>query len=130
MKYKNLVCALLMSTILFNCSDDSTDDLQGEMPNEEVTPETGIEPGTETNLITYNGEVRDIINNNCTQCHGSTPTNGAPFSLSTFEQVSSRIGRVIARINNEANPMPIRGLMPTELRNQIKKWQDDGLLEN
>lgn len=128
MKTKNLIYALAISLALFNCSDDSTDDLQEEMTSEEMTPETGGETGT--NLITYNGEISAIMSNNCTQCHGSTPINGAQFSLNTFEQVRDRIERVIARTNNAANPMPRSGLMAVELREQIKKWQEDGLLEN
>lgn len=112
MKSKNLTYALLLSIFLFNCSSDNNDD--------DLIPTT----------ITYDGTIKSIINTNCTQCHGSTPSNGAPFSLTTYGQVSGRIDRIIDRTNNTANPMPPSGLMASENRALIQQWKDDGLLEN
>lgn len=125
MKFKYLIYTLATSLALLNCADDSTDDLQAEM-----TPETEIDPGMNSGIITYNSDIKNIISTYCAQCHGSTPTNGTSLPLSTFNEVSSRITRVIARTNSESNPMPASGLIPLELRNKIKKWQEDGLLEN
>lgn len=121
MKSKKIIFALAMSLLLFNCSSDSSDDLQDDEDQQGMNPDV---------TITYDANIRSIMSNNCTQCHGSTPTNGAPFSLSTFDQVKGRIGRIIARTNSESNPMPRSGLMPIALRDMIKQWEVDGLLEN
>ena len=118
MKSKNLICMLVMSILLFNCSSDSNDDLK----------EKEMDPDPTT--ITYDANIASIINNNCNQCHGSTPSNGAPFSLTTFDQVSGRVDRIIARTNSTSSPMPPAGQINSGLRDMIQQWKDDGLLEN
>jgi mono/diheme cytochrome c family protein len=122
MKTKNLIYILAMSMLLFNCSSDSNDDVSGQ-PDPDPDPDP-------TTKITYSANIASIINNNCNQCHGSTPSNGAPFSLTTYSQVSGRVDRIIARANNANNPMPPSGLMSSNLRAMIQQWKDDGLLEN
>jgi uncharacterized membrane protein len=124
MKSTKLIYALALCLIFFNCSSDSNDDLQEEQEEQQEEMDPNPTP------ITYNDDIRSIMTNNCTQCHGSTPTSGAPFSLTTYSQVSGRIDRIIARTNNASNPMPRAGLMSIELRDMIKQWKDDGLLEN
>jgi mono/diheme cytochrome c family protein len=118
MKTKKLIFALVMSMLLFNCSSDSNDDLKEEEMNPSPT------------TLTYDANIASIINNNCTQCHGSTLSNGAPFSLTNYDDVKGRVDRIIARINNSSNPMPPSGLMSSNLRAMIQQWKDDGLLEN
>jgi len=120
MKFKNLTYTLAITLLLFNCSSDSNDDLIQE---EEIDP----------TVITYDGDIKSIISNNCHQCHGSTTDNGAPFSLTTYDQVKSRVDRIIARTNNASNPMPpasAGGQISSGLRAMIQQWKDDGLLEN
>lgn len=119
MKFKNLIYALAISLLLFNCSSDSNDDLT---PEEDMTPSP--------TAITYDGNIRSIMSNNCNQCHGSTPQNGAPFSLTTFDQVRNRVDRIIARTNSTTSPMPPAGPISSNLRAMIQQWKDDGLLEN
>ncbi|WP_298345257.1 hypothetical protein [uncultured Algibacter sp.] len=126
MKSTKLIYALALCLIIFNCSSDSNDDLQEEQEEQEEQQE---EMDPNPTAITYNADIRSIMTNNCNQCHGSTTTNGAPFSLTTYSQVSGRIDRIIARTNNASNPMPRAGLMSIELRDMIKQWKDDGLLE-
>lgn len=120
MKTKNLIYLFVLSMMLFNCSSDSNDDLMQE--EEEMNPDP--------TAITYEGAIRSIINNNCTQCHGSTPSNGAPFSLTTYDAVKGRVDRIIARTNSASNPMPPAGQISLSLREMIQQWKDDGLLEN
>lgn len=120
MKTKNLIYALSMSMLLFNCSSDSNDDLS-------VQPDPDPDPTTK---VTYNADISSIINNNCTQCHGSTPTNNAPFSLTTYDEVKGRVDRIIARTNSASSPMPPSGQINMGLRDMIQQWKDDGLLEN
>ena len=116
MKSKKIIYVLAMFFLLFNCSSDSSDDLM----EQEMDPEP--------TAITYNGEIKSIISNNCTRCHGSTPANGAPFSLTTFDQVKGRVDRIIARTNSATSPMPPTGQISSSLRDMIQKWKDDGLL--
>ncbi|MEW4924737.1 hypothetical protein [Algibacter sp. 2305UL17-15] len=118
MKFKNLIYVCAFSVVLYTCSSSSGDDLnddKGQMPAEKVT---------------YLDDTKSIIDNNCTQCHGNTPTNGAPFSLTTFDDVKNRIDRIIARVNSASNPMPPSGQINADLRAQIEQWKADGLLEN
>jgi len=122
MKLKNLISILVITLFIYNCSSDSTEDLKEDEVSEEMEEE--IE------AITYDGQIKGIISSNCTSCHGSTPTNGAPFSLVTFSQVKGRVDRIIARTNSSSNPMPPSGRMSSGLRETIQKWKDEGLLEN
>jgi len=118
MKTKNLIYVLAISMLLFNCSSDSNDDVSGQ-PDPDPTSK-----------VTYNADIASIINNNCNQCHGSTPSNGAPFSLTTYDDVKGRVDRIIARTKSASNPMPPSGQISLGLRDMIQQWKDDGLLEN
>jgi uncharacterized membrane protein len=114
MTFKNSIYVFLIATLLLNCS--SSDD--------PITNPTG--------KITYNANIKSIINNNCTSCHGSPTTNGAPMSLTTYSLVKSAVETrgLIDRINNTSNPMPQSGLMTQATRDLIQQWVNDGLLEN
>lgn len=109
----------LASCIAFFICSCGGDDITEPIPNS-------------SGKTTYNGSVKNIINNNCTECHGNPTTQGAPMALTTYIQVKNALETrgLIARINNTSNPMPQAGLMSTNDRNIIQKWQDDGLLEN
>ena len=111
---KNTFLFLLSSVLLFSCSSENDD---SEM----------IEA-----TITYDANIKNIINNNCTVCHGSPTTQGAPMSLSTYSEVKSAVETrdLIVRINSLSNPMPQSGLMIQANRDLIQQWKDDGLLEN
>ena len=118
MNLEKIIYALAISVLLFNCSSSSNDDL--------VTP-----PDPDPNAkVTYDANVKSIINGNCTQCHGSPTANSAPFSLVTYTQVKSRVDAIISRINNSSSPMPPSGQIPSSNRTLIQQWKDDGLLEN
>lgn len=104
--------------LFFTCSSSSSDD---------VNPDPDPGPTTE---VTYDDDVKAIINSNCTSCHGATPTNGAPTSYTTYNQVKNDADKIISRINNAGSPMPPTGLMAQSLRDKIQQWKDDGLLEN
>lgn len=110
---KNLIFACITCLFLTNCSSD--DDLDN------------------TDLkVTYTTDIRSIMNNNCTNCHGSPTSNGAPMPLTTFSEVKDAVENrdLIARINSLTNPMPQSGLIPKASRDLIQQWKDDGLLEN
>lgn len=118
MNFRNIFYFLTFTLLLFNCSNDSNDDLIGTPDPDPIAK------------VTYVADVKPIIDGNCISCHGNPTTQGAPFSLTTYTQVSSRVNNIINRINNSSSPMPPTGLMPQNLRDLVQLWKDDGLLEN
>ena len=98
-------------------------------------PETLMEDIPIEGLTTYNQNVKSIIDNNCIRCHASTPLNGAPMSLVTYEQVKQAIQNrgLLNRIsleNGNSSLMPQGGpRLPQATIDIIVKWQQDGLLE-
>ena len=95
-----------------------------EIPVDEVT-----EPIVE--LVTYTGDVKAIIDNNCIGCHGAQSPQ-AGLSLVTYQQVrtAAENGNLIFRMNNATNPMPPSGMLSANVRAIIDAWADDGFLEN
>ncbi|MGB0892450.1 MAG: hypothetical protein ACPGUU_08860 [Flavobacteriaceae bacterium] len=81
--------------------------------------------------ITYQGNVKTIIDNNCTTCHVSGGV-ASFLTLVNYTEVrnSAENGTLIARMNDAANPMPQSGLLSAETRAVIEKWMADGFLEN
>lgn len=125
MNFKNFIKLFTISLLLFNCS--SSGDEPMSQPN---NPDPDPDPNSSS--ITYNANVRAIINNNCTSCHGDPTTNSAPMSLITYTQVKGAVETrgLINRINDTDNPMPQNGLMSQANRDLIQQWVNDGLLEN
>lgn len=118
--FKKLMYVLSLLILVVSCSSSSSDDLN---PQPDPDPDPTVK-------VTYNKDIASIITNNCTQCHGNPTTQNAPFSLTTYSNVESRVNSILSRINNVANPMPPAGLMSQSLRDEIQQWKDDGLLEN
>ncbi|KDN54117.1 hypothetical protein [Flavobacterium seoulense] len=121
MKSKNLLPMLIFAGFLMSCSNDNPDTLMEDMPNE--------------NVITYQQNVKSIIDNNCISCHAATPRNGAPMPLVTYDQVKNAIQNrgLLNRISlNNGNSllMPQGGpRLPQASIDIVAKWQQDGLLE-
>ena len=84
-----------------------------------------------TEIITYDGDVKAIIDNNCVACHSGLAAS-AGLSLVTYQQVrsSAENGNLIARMNNATNPMPQGGILPAATRAIIDAWATDGFPEN
>ena len=83
-----------------------------------------ITPATE---VTYNGQVRSIMNNYCVTCHaGEDPASG--FALTSYEEVRKQAekGELLFRINSRKYPMPKGGLMPKNQRLLLQAWADQG----
>ena len=121
MKRLKLIVSFVFISFLFtNCTNDSAADL-GEAIG--------------TGDATYTLDVKSIIDNNCIICHAATPVNGAPMSLTTYEQVKDAILHRplldrISRAQGEPGMMPNGGTrLPQASINIIIKWQQDGLLE-
>lgn len=120
MKPKNLFSLLVFASFLMACSSDNPDTLMEDIPNE--------------NAITYQQNVKSIIDNNCISCHAATPINGAPMSLVTYTQVKNAIQNrgLLNRISlNNGNSllMPQGGpRLPQATIDVVAQWQQDGLL--
>lgn len=81
--------------------------------------------------LSYQNDIRPIIQGNCVACHGNPPTNNAPMSLTSLTLVQSAVENrgLLNRINNTTNPMPPDGLMPMSARQMIEDWVDQGFPE-
>lgn len=102
-----------------SCSNDSESDLL-ELPDE--NPGSG-------DLVTYTNDVKSIIDGSCIGCHSSPPRNGAPFALTTFNQVSSRANSILtamSRANGTPAAMPPSGRLPQATIDIIDQWIQDG----
>ena len=121
MKSKLLQITLLgFAMLLFGCTAVSEDDLIDATPISEV--------------LTYNENVKPIIDNNCIVCHSNPPQNGAPMSLISYENVKyavqnrNLIGRISS--NDPAFLMPLGGpRLPQNLIDIIVQWNENGLIE-
>ncbi|WP_425237246.1 hypothetical protein [Ulvibacterium sp.] len=110
----------LLALTLIACTSDSEDDLM-EME----------EPG---GPVTYNSNIRAIIGSNCLNCHSDPTRNGAPFSLTNFQQVSTRaengsLSRAINKQTGDSGAMPPGGRLPQTTIDLIDQWIDEGFLE-
>ena len=111
---KKLLLPSAFCLILAGCVNDSTDDLIG----------------TTDGNITYTGNIQHIVETNCYFCHGSTPQNGAPMSMTSYEAVKEAvinrnlIGK-ISKQNGEDGLMPFGGQrLPQATIDQIIAWRD------
>ncbi|MFN3754277.1 c-type cytochrome [Flavobacterium sp.] len=116
-----LILTLLVGTILVSsCTNDSSADLSGIDELDEVT---------------YTNTVKSIIDNNCISCHATTPINGAPMSLTTYENVKDAVltrGLLdrISRAQGEPGMMPSGGTrLPQAVIDQVIAWDSQGLTE-
>lgn len=119
---KKLFQIILLNSILllFGCTAVSEEDLVDATPIPEI--------------ITFNGNVKPIIDNNCVICHSNPPQNGAPMSLVSYENVKEAVQNrnLIGRISSEdpAFMMPFGGpRLPQNLIDIIIQWNEDGLIE-
>jgi len=119
---RNTILILGMTLFLFtSCSNDSEDD---------VTATTEEETGATT--VTYDKDISGLMAASCTRCHGTTLSNGAPFPLTTYDEVNTRSIAIVETIQvlNGRSQMPPSGLLNATDINLVKQWIEDGLLEN
>lgn len=121
MNLKTLLLIPSCIILLGSCTDDN--------------PSTLIDTPPITGVATYNQNVKSIIDNNCVVCHAAVPKNGAPMSLVTYDQVKNAVLNrgLLTRIsleNGNSLLMPQGGpRLPQTTIDVIKKWEQDGLLE-
>jgi len=112
--------SVLFIVLLMSCASDSQSDL--------------IEPII-IKTLTYNADIKPIIDNNCIVCHNSGPNPIGPFPLETYLEVKDKAknGALLVRIQLSAGDpsiMPKTGKMPQQLIDIIVAWADQGYLEN
>ncbi|PKQ46341.1 hypothetical protein [Confluentibacter flavum] len=118
---KVFLLVVVSSLTIFNCANDSEDDLIDSDP----LPST----------VNYTVHIKPIIDNNCINCHNNPPINGASISLLTYQNVKSAVqnNHLISKINGNGpgELMPLGGQkLPQLTIDLITKWETDGLLEN
>ncbi len=106
---------------LTNCSYNSEDDLTEDVIIEE--------------FVTYQDNIKSVIDTNCIFCHSNPPVNGAPMSLITYNDVKNAVENrgLIDRISSTdaGFVMPFGGpRLPQNLIDLVIQWEQEGLLEN
>lgn len=132
---KTIVLTILMA-VFASCSDSDT------FQDIETPPETGTPPTNPTDptnpttptALTYNKDVKSIIDANCISCHASG-RSAAFRPLTTFAQVKAAVesAGLLSRIqlqNGQQGIMPQGGRMSQANIDVIVKWNTDGLKEN
>jgi len=109
---KKILLPAAFCLILAGCANDSTDDLVGITEGE----------------VTYTENIQHIIATNCYFCHGNTPQNGAPMSLTTYDAVKEAVMNrhlieKISKQNGEDGLMPLGGQrLPQATIDQVTAW--------
>ncbi|GGE87092.1 hypothetical protein SAMN05443634_107181 [Chishuiella changwenlii] len=83
-----------------------------------------------TDTISYEGQVKTIIETRCTGCH-SPSGRASSVPLNNYQQVTRSIDRIIDLIQRPAGDpfrMPPNGMPNTEI-NTIIDWKNKGLTE-
>jgi uncharacterized membrane protein len=120
MKTKKYIGLLLLAGVLYSCDSHTYEDIS----------ETTIVEGK----VTYDANIKSVIDNNCISCHSE---NGSvPYRpLTTYAEVKEAVQttNLLERIQKqigEPQQMPQGGRMPQDRINLILQWNTDGLLEN
>ncbi len=133
MKKIETLTALLFLAVSLSCSSGGDDpEPQNTTPVDNPDPGTGDTPDdTEPDALSYQSDIQPIFSSNCTSCHGDPPTQNAPMSMVTLEQIQEAVENrgLLDRINNNANPMPPTGLLPLSTRELIEEWVEQGYPE-
>ncbi len=119
---KKNVLLIFTISVFFSCTDVSEEDLIDDI----------VPPA----IVTYNADIKVIIDNNCLNCHISPPINGATIPLLIYDNVKNAVlnSNLINRISSQAGEsgaMPFGApRLPQSLIDLVIQWEADGLLEN
>lgn len=118
MTNRNLFLTALCLSAFVSCTNTSPNDLSDN------TPVSGT--------VSYAQNVKSIMDANCIQCHGAIPTNGAPMSLTTYDNVKQAVLNrgLLNRINRQMGDgllMPQGGpKLPQNKIDVVQVWQSQG----
>ncbi len=123
-----LFCLLAGSVSCSSSSDPAPED---NPPTNGNPGDSGGDDDPDPGSLSYAADIRPIFQSNCTSCHGNPPTQNAPMSLTTLQEIMDAVDNrgLLGRINNTANPMPPTGLLPSTTRQRIEDWVDLGFPE-
>jgi len=86
--------------------------------------------GDENTVVTYTTDIEPIMTNRCITCHsGSTPSGNLLLTNYAEVRAAAEAGNLTTRINDNTNPMPPSGLIPSDQRTTIQDWVNGGFLE-
>ncbi|KAF2326651.1 cytochrome c [Flavobacterium ginsenosidimutans] len=125
---KKTILLTILLAVFASCSDSDTyEDI-------ETPPTTPTNPTNPTTGVTYNKDVKSIIDANCVSCH-SSGRSAAFRPLTTFAQVKAAVesAGLLGRIQLQSGQqglMPQGGRMAQANIDLIVKWNTDGLKEN
>lgn len=117
--------ALFSLLTLAACAGDDVD------PDDTGVQTDDTDTDTDTASDTTYADVAPILEQHCTSCHADPPVSNAPFALTTYEDASGRIDRIVARgVDGDPGPMPPSGLSLSEDEmDTLLDWQDAGTPE-
>lgn len=118
-------CSLAFFVAIGCSNDDGTDPVEEE-PVEEEDP-TNNDDDCITTDMTYNGEIKTLINTSCATASCHAGNNNLP-SLATYQDVVALKGRVEARAL-DAQTMPPAGPLADCDMKKLQAWLNDGAPE-
>lgn len=124
MKTRMLTSLTFLALLITSCSYDSESDLI-DVPNDQG------EGGPNT-LVNYTNDIKPLMESSCVSCHGTPPTNGAPFSLETYDHVSGKADLIFSamqRQNGAPGAMPPAGRLPQATIDLVQEWISNGVPE-
>lgn len=79
------------------------------------------------NDVTYTGDVKAILDASCLNCHDNPVANGAPMSLTTFDEAKEAVSNrnLIGRVEDGSMPPAGTDLSAAQVQT-IKDWQAGG----
>ncbi|OCK51859.1 hypothetical protein BA768_15230 [Chryseobacterium sp. CBo1] len=115
---KKLMYIISSATVFIACESRTYEEISDKTPVAEV--------------VTYNKDVKPIIEANCISCH--SPGGPASFQpWTSYNQVKNNIDKIIDRINRptgDPQKMPQGGSLSPSQISIFTKWKVDGLSEN
>ncbi len=128
---KKTILLTILLAVFASCSDSDTYE---DIETPPTTPTNPTNPTNPTTAVTYNKDVKSIIDANCVSCH-SSGRSAAFRPLTTFAQVKAAVesAGLLGRIQLQSGQqglMPQGGRMAQANIDLIVKWNTDGLKEN
>jgi uncharacterized membrane protein len=120
-KLKSSLLLITLGLLQFGCTNDSESDLVGDPIIVEE--------------ITYTNTVKNIVDNNCINCHATIPVFYAPMSLTTYADVKNAVinhGLLIriSKAQGDTEMMPYGGTrLPQVTIDKIRNWAENGFQE-
>lgn len=131
MKHLNL---FMLACLLVACSStvDMDEDIYVEVPDTNNDNGNDNTDDNETGIsdVSYSADISPIMSQNCTSCHGNSPSSGASVSLTNLSQVQSAIegNNLIGRVQSGNMPKNAEKLSNTQIQT-LQVWEEEGFNE-